>query len=85
MGNRLMLLCFLVAANLRNFAEGLPSGAPASACSTLTPNPISHAADPQIGSVPYEVDLSELSDGGSFSYAPGMTYTCTLIASGHHF
>ena len=57
-------------------ANGLPSGAPASACGTLTPNAFFHGG-PQDTPVPYEVDISALSDGsGGFEYVPGQQYQC---------
>ena len=49
-----------------------PTGPPASACSTLSPD---HGATPQESSSPYQVDLSSLQDaGGGLSYEPGETY-----------
>lgn len=59
-------------------ANGFPFGAPMSACGTLAPNPFAHGAPPQTSPVPYEVDISALSDGnGGFEYVPGQLYQCT--------
>lgn len=62
------------------YAEGLSSGAPEEACETLSPAPAAHGAAPQETPVPYQVVLESLDDGtGSFSYAPGESYTCKKI------
>ena len=48
---------------------GFPSGAPSSACSTISPN---HAGTtPQTSAVPYTVNISSLTNG----YVPGQSYT----------
>ena len=66
---------FLVAASIFSTVECFPSGPPAAACATLSPNPTVHGAQPQTSPVPYAINLSALDDGnGGFSYEPGMTY-----------
>ena len=53
------------------------AGAPAVACTRLTPNPSNHDALPQNSQVPYKIDLSAFEDEtGDFSYIPEMTYLC---------
>ena len=48
---------------------GRPDGAPASACSTISP---SHGGTtPQTSEVPYTVNISSLTNG----YIPGQSYT----------
>ena len=56
----------------------LSSGAPAAACSTLSPNPTQHGAQPQISTVPYIVDLVPFCDSATntYMYYPGQNYTC---------
>ena len=49
---------------------GFPTGAPMEACDTISPNPISHRADPQTTAVPYTVNISSLANG----YVPGRNY-----------
>lgn len=67
------------------YVEGLSSGAPEEACETLSPSPAAHGAAPQETPVPYQVVLESLDDGtGSFSYAPGESYTCKKIATCMH-
>ena len=54
--------------------ECRPEGAPASACSTLTPQ---HPGSSQTSPIPYSIDLSPFDDGlGNFSYIPGLAYDC---------
>ena len=48
---------------------GFPSGAPASACSTISPNHMN--TSPQTSAVPYTVNISSLTNG----YVPGQSYT----------
>ena len=65
----------------RNGVEGLSTGPPASACGTLSPDPVSHGAQPQGTALPPRVlDLSELDDDfdGELSYIPGETYQSML-------
>ena len=49
---------------------GLSSGAPESACSTISPDPNRHNADPQTSEFPYYVNMSSLANG----YVPGRSY-----------
>ena len=73
----LMLFLLFAAGLLRNAVKGFPTGAPAGACGDLTPDISQHGAQPQFGQVPYEVDLTPLSDGNNgYEYEPGETYTC---------
>ena len=51
---------------------GLSSGAPDSACSTITPG---HGTSVATGPVPFKVNISSL-DGG---YIPGQTYASECI------
>ena len=64
--------------------QGLPSGAPSSACSSLTPNPDSHLAEPMDeDSLPYVLNISSLYLGdGDYGYEPGEDYSCKLY--NHH-
>ena len=65
--------CILFAV-LLNVVESRSTGAPAGACATLTPQ---HGVTPQTSPVPYEVDISSLSNGnGGYSYSPGQSYMC---------
>ena len=54
---------------------GRPTGAPAAACTTITP---SHGGSTATGPVPYNVNISSL-DGG---YIPGQNYTSENIIVG---
>lgn len=60
--------------------RSLPGGAPSTACNTLTPNPVSHGADPQTTAVPFSLNLTALAnaDETGYEYVPGMSYTCML-------
>ena len=49
--------------------ESLSGGAPSAACATISPNPSQHSAQPQTSQVPYNINISQLSDAGS--YTPG--------------
>ena len=51
-------------------------GAPADACSTLSPNPGAHGAAPQLSNVPYEIDTSVFRDPttGELLYTPNSNY-----------
>ena len=67
-----LLLACLYAADAR------PDGAPAGACTTLTPES-PHAANGQTTPVPYEIDLTMFEDdNGTLQYTPGRVYTRTL-------
>ena len=59
-------------------ASGLSSGAPVSACFSLSPDPIDHDGDPQSSPVPYELaNFTEVfSINGSLAYKPKKTYVC---------
>ena len=50
---------------------GFSSGAPSGACSTISPDPTRHGANPQTSAVPYTVNISSLANG----YVPGQSYT----------
>ena len=54
--------------------ESFSGGAPSAACSTISPDPAEHRAQPQSSPVPYNIDISQLSDAGG--YTPGQTYSC---------
>ena len=56
--------------------ESRSTGAPAGACTTLSPEPTAHNAEPQSSTVPYEVDLSAFYYSGGYYYYPGQTYLC---------
>ena len=67
-----------------DWCRGFPFGAPPAACSSLSPNPFAHEAQPQTSQVPYEIDLSAFDDGtGSLSYTPGETVSsmCTMACN----
>ena len=65
---------------VRAFSNGAPPGA----CSTLSPDPSQHGANPQSSPVPYTIDLAVFDDGnGSFSYQPGMSYQRELNTITH--
>jgi len=49
---------------------GLSSGAPDAACSTISPSPSGHGANPSTDPFPYNVNLSSLDNG----YVPGQSY-----------
>ena len=71
------MLILLAALPWWNPVEGHSSGAPVQACTNLSPDANQHGAAPRTSAVPYEVDLSDLSDGnGSFSYVPRKVYQC---------
>ena len=62
-------------------ADAYSSGAPSTACSSLTPG---HGGSPQPSSSPYTLDLSifDLYDDGItiYYYEPGQTYQCKNLA-----
>ena len=60
-----------------------PTGAPSSACSSLSPNQTSHEAVAQNSSVPYEIDLSDFRDPntGDLYYTPTTTYQSKYACS----
>ncbi len=73
----------LVLCTLGPLVSAFPSGAPAAACVTLSPNPAMHLADPQEEStLPYYLNFTKLVrlDSGVYGYKPGETYTseCSL-------
>ncbi|CAI8044913.1 Defense protein l(2)34Fc [Geodia barretti] len=71
-----LLLACLYAADAR------PEGAPAGACTTLTPES-PHAANGQTTPVPYEIDLTMFEDdNGTLQYTPGRVYTLTFRRMG---
>ena len=49
---------------------GLSSGAPMSSCTSISPDPGGHGADPQTVGFPYYVNISSLDNG----YVPGQSY-----------
>ena len=59
--------------------QGYPSGAPAEACSSLTPMHGDHA--PQTSDIPFMIDISnfESSEEGCYYYQPGETYNSKLL------
>ena len=56
---------------------GFPSGPPAAACETLSPDRVSHEAEPQSGPSPWQVDLSsfEIDGNGNYFYRPQRSYS----------
>lgn len=77
MASSSMMPLLLILLTLSYQVESFPSGAPAGACSTLTPALPQHIDLPQTTPVPYEVDLVAFDDGnGGFFYLPGVTYSC---------
>lgn len=74
-----LLLAFLLLGAVA--VSALPSGAPAGACSNLTPSPSGHGSAIQAEmDLPYAVNLSTLPmfDGVGYGYEPGATYRCEL-------
>ena len=51
--------------------EGFPTGAPAAACSALSPDPVEHLSQPQSTPVPYRIE-----PGIQFDYEPNERYMC---------
>ena len=78
---KLLLCVSLVMSSIGLLVEGNMSGAPAAACDGLSLNPIAHGAQPQTSAVPYAINLMPFYSNGSFTYYPGMTYTCKLRIS----
>ena len=69
------MLLFLAMVACPSPVRAFSDGAPLGACSTLSPDPSRHGANPQSSPVPYTIDLAVFDDGnGSLSYQPGMTY-----------
>ena len=80
-----LFLCLAMVAYHCLPVHAFSGGAPFGACSTLSPDPVQHLANPQSSPVPYTIDLAVFDDGnGSFTYQPGMPYQrehkeiCTL-------
>ncbi len=56
--------------------KGFGAGAPAAACSTLSPLQAQHLnAAAQTVPNPYSINITAFYKNGSFSYYPGLTYT----------
>ena len=77
------ILTSLLLAVLVHSGECFSSGAPSSACTTLSPDLTLHGAPPAVSSVPYSIDLSAFDVGGGvLEYIPGNSYssksTCVL-------
>ncbi len=73
----------LVLCTLGPLVLAFPSGAPAAACITLSPNPTGHGAQPQEeSSLPYYLNFTNLVplESGVYGYMPGETYIskCSL-------
>ena len=66
----------MVAAYGAYFANAYPSGAPTTACGSLTPQ---HGFDPQSSDIPYVIDLDQFKSGGSYAYTPEKSYTSKII------
>ena len=63
--------------------SGRSSGAPAEACNTLSPDPMSpHGGRPQTITVPYEINMSVFHDAttGQMLYTPAISYQSKKIA-----
>ena len=59
-------------------ADAYSSGAPSTACSSLTPG---HGGSPQSSSSPYTLDLSIFDfNDSNYYYEPGQTYQCKNLA-----
>ena len=69
--------CALVVGVFAGVAVGFPSGPPTSACSTISPDPASHGAQPQAGNGAYWIltNLSLYTPIGAYSYTAGETYS----------
>ena len=55
------------------------TGAPASACANIAPDPVLHAGSSQdLSTNPYQLSLSDFDEtnGGEFYYVPGQQYSC---------
>ena len=75
---KLVLLLLIAAAVHVSTVSGLSLGAPAQACTTLSPNPNqdAHGAPPQSTTVPYEIDTSVFqgANAGQLFYTPTTPY-----------
>ena len=72
---KLVLLLFIAAAIYVSTVSGRSSGAPAQACSDLSPSRGAHGAPPQTTTVPYEIDMSVFrNNSGQLLYTPATTY-----------
>ena len=73
---KLVLLLFIAAAIYVSTVSGRSTGAPAQACSDLSPSQGAHGAPPQTTTVPYEIDTSVFRDdnSGQLLYTPATTY-----------
>ena len=75
-----LLVVFLLSVVV-GVVNAFPSGAPAAACDTLTPQ---HGTSSQNSPVPYVINMDQFSDGnGGFWYTPGQTYTCEFACTLH--
>ena len=81
MEERMIRKALLLVLSSRLICYCWPSGAPAAACETLSPDPISHQAAPQDSPSapqdspsPYWLNLTSLDHNGVASYVPGETY-----------
>lgn len=71
----ILLAVVAISALLQQQVSALSSGAPSTACNTLSPDPGAHGAQPRTSDVPYGIDLSQFCSNGTYSYYPGQTYT----------
>ena len=73
---KLVLLFFVAAAIYVSTVSGHSIGAPAQACSDLSPDPGFHGAPPQSTTVLYEIDMSVFGDdnSGQLFYTPATAY-----------
>ena len=75
-----LLLISIIAPTL-----SFPSGAPETACQTLTPNTTSHGAQPQATNIPYVLNLSALYDQATdqMVYTPDRVYNSKCVVQQH--
>ncbi len=72
----MLFRCLLIVAALAGVALTFPSGPPAVACTTISPDPASHGAQPQGGNGGYVIatDLILNTVDGVYNYTAGQTY-----------
>ena len=75
-----LLLIFIIPPSL-----SFPSGAPETACQTLTPDTTSHGAQPQATNIPYVLNLSAFYDQATdlMVYTPGRVYNSKCVVQQH--
>ncbi len=72
----MLFQCLLIVGAAVGVALGFSAGPPPDACTTISPNPVSHGAQPQGGNGGYVIATNLVLDtvNGFYNYTGGQTY-----------